>query len=147
MKRQIKGGLLVAGLSLMLAVPAYAHTAAEDGGNGGMGNGMGTAKTNNGSNYKVNEVGTGPNYDVSVYGTSTGSQYLNTKNRMIDTGRMETTNYNGNRPDMLSNSTDRGLHTNSTTTNRGVGSWGWLGLLGLFGLAGMRNKNSDRERS
>ncbi|MDR9854286.1 WGxxGxxG family protein [Paenibacillus sp. VCA1] len=148
MKRHIKSGFMAAVLSLMLTVPAYAHTTTEDGGNGGMGNGMGTVGTKayDGSRYRINEVGTTSNYDVSVYGTGTGSQYWNTNNQMIDTGRIQTNNYTGYGMNTLNGNTDNRLRAASTPTDRGGWNWGWLGLLGLIGLAGMWGRNPGRER-
>ncbi|MED5020438.1 hypothetical protein P9847_24520 [Paenibacillus chibensis] len=147
MNRQIKSVLLAASLSLMLTVPAYAHGTAEDGGNGGLGNGMGTmeTKTSNGSNYRINEVGTGGNYDVSVYGTSTGSQYWNTNHRIEPDGA-RTNQYTGYHTNSITGNTDNRLHTTSTTTGRDGGSWGWLGLLGLFGLRGLMGRRTGDER-
>lgn len=136
MRRQIKSVLLAAGMSLLLAVPAYAHSAhsaAQNGGNGGMGSGMGTIRTEayqGSTNYRAN--GAAPDNDVSVYGTETGNQFLNTNDG--NTGRVGTNNYNG-------------YSTNAaTTTNNRGSSWGWLGLLGLLGFAGMRSRRPEGGR-
>ncbi|MBB3130415.1 MYXO-CTERM domain-containing protein [Paenibacillus rhizosphaerae] len=151
MRQQLRIGVLIAGMSLMLAAPAFAYGAAgtaQDGGNGGMGTGMGTGtigtQSTGGSQYRVNNVGTTSHYHVSVYGTGTGSQYLNTNYGTNNTGRMGTNSYTGSNTNMLTD--NNRIRTNAATdTNRG-GGWGWLGLLGLIGLAGMRKGNPERDR-
>jgi hypothetical protein len=131
MKRQIKSGLLVAGVSLMLAVPAYAY--------GTAGNGMtGTANTG---------TGTGTYSGTSTYnGTSTGTYNGLGTNRMNTndgiTNRYGTNNYTGYGTNTIN---DGRYRTTATTTTRNY-DWGWLGLLGLIGLAGMRNRNPEHDR-
>lgn len=169
MIKQIKSTLGVAGLSLMLAVPAYAHTAAAtDNGNGGLGNGMGTFRsgtqhrmgtyqsgtTYTGTTYSTKGTGKAPNYGVSVYGTGTGSQYwhTNSNTEVAGTGRVGTNNYTGygantnmDGRNIDGRYTDGRYRTTAAATTRSY-NWGWLGLLGLIGLAGMRSRNPEGGR-
>jgi hypothetical protein len=151
MRRIILYALWVAIISLMFAIPAYAYSETANG-NGGLGNGMGT-RTNSihdgitanrygtmmhdQSNHSATRTKTTPNYNISVYGTGTGSQFFNV---------------NANSPGMDRNPvnrtqsyTDGGYRTMETTTSRDMG-WGWLGLLGLIGLFGIRSRNPQRDR-
>jgi MYXO-CTERM domain-containing protein len=138
MRSRIKTALGIAALSLMLAAPAYAHAETANGGNGGLGNGMGTPS--NGSNVRAQNVDRTNGHEISVYGTGTGSQF-----RSVNPGAPGTTNINngygyGNRT-----SADGAYRAAATNSGRGIG-WGWLGLLGLFGLFGIRNRNPQRNR-
>lgn len=148
---------------LVLAVPAYADTGSSHrgktgGGNGGLGQGMGT----NGGQLRsqsVNGMGarsTG-NYDVSVYGTGTGTQFLNDNLNAADTttrAGYRAQSYS-NAPGTAMNGTmnGNGYRTQSYTNNsyRAAAAdndrdWGWLGLFGLIGLAGLFGRNPQRER-
>mgnify|MGYP001439724537 CR=1 FL=1 len=130
----------VAVLSLMFAVPAYANpaqSAQADGGNGGLGNGMGARPHVLADNGSVNAKAAS-RHDVSVYGTGTGNQFRNVNaNAGMTTDRqpMDRTHANAN---------DR-VRTLDTVPSRGM-SWGWLGLLGLLGLFGNRSRNPQRDR-
>lgn len=153
MKSTMLRGLCVAVVSLMFAVPAYAYSATTNGGNGGLGGGMGTnahgmldgiSANRNGSkmyvqsNNSPTRTNAAPNRDVSVYGTGTGSQFMN-----INANTSGTANNNpGYRTQSNANNGYRALET---TPSRGMG-WGWLGLLGLIGLFGIRSRNPRRER-
>ncbi|XID92446.1 WGxxGxxG family protein [Paenibacillaceae bacterium WGS1546] len=148
MRKRIISGLWVAGVAVMLTVPAYAHTTT-DGGNGGLGNGMGTYRTGthagigthaNGKGMQgVHGAGRAPNYDVSVYGTGTGSQFRNV-NPGTPPGAA-----GGNAGFGVRTNTDGAYRTTAAAPARG-GGWGWLGLLGLLGLAGMRNRQPQGDR-
>jgi len=159
MKKRLLSALWVAGISLMLAVPAYAYTGTANGGNGGLGNGMGSyekaeGKTSHargttmhgGTGYRAQGTGTMRNRDVSVYGTGTGTQFLNgygNDNRLRNgvTGTAYAPGRYGARAYPNGAGTYR---TAATTTSNGMG-WGWLGLLGLLGLFGFRSRNPQRD--
>lgn len=144
-------GILIAVASLMIAVPAYANTAT-NGGNGGLGNGMGTNKGmqngisanqgNAGMNVRSNGVQTRsrttPNYDVSVYGTGTGTQFQN-----VNANDAGMTNHDRN--NRMQTNTNDGYRPLNTNENRGM-DWGWLGLLGLIGLTGLFKRDPQRNR-
>ncbi|WP_256757707.1 WGxxGxxG family protein [Cohnella sp. WQ 127256] len=152
MRRTIISGLWVTVVTLMLALPAYAHTGTVNGGNGGLGNGMGhngagthsgiSSNSNetrmyDGTSYRVKGAKAAPNYEVSIYGTGTGSQF-----RTGYAGVSGTT-----KPSEVYRTrtyTDGGYRTTATTPARG-GGWAWLGLLGLIGLAGIWSRNPQRK--
>jgi hypothetical protein len=127
-------------LSLFLASPVYAYTGMVNGGNGGLGSGMGTgaqvvdegvstksygSKMYNQSNDDLARTKTTSNYDVSIYGTGTGSQFWNE---------------NSNAPGTANQTGYRATEATSTKNTK----WGWLGLLGLLGFFGIRSRNSER---
>lgn len=150
MKRRMVSGIWVVVVCLALMVPAFAHSgnanfAAEGYGNGGVGNGMGTQADgmNRGKSPQmtIQSIDTGAasnvtDHSVSVYGTGTGTQYLN--------GYDNRTDNTANRYRTQSD-TDGGYRTLETTTSRNF-DWSWLGLLGLFGLFGLRSRNPQHER-
>lgn len=152
MRRTILSGIWIAVVSVLLAVPAYAYSGTANGGNGGLGNGMGTrAHANDGifanrngtrmhaqSNVGTTNTHATSNHDVSVYGTGTGSQFLNVNPHASGM----TDRHPGYRTQSYPNDGYRALET---TPTRRMG-WEWLGLLGLFGLFGMRSRNPQRER-
>ncbi|MHA6485210.1 WGxxGxxG family protein [Paenibacillus sp. strain BS8-2] len=126
---------------LMTASHVYAYAGTDNGGNGGLGGGMGTNRS------VVNEGITTKSYDsrmdkmdhssnVSVYGTGTGSQFLNVN---TDTPRAI-----GNIPQYQMDSyTGNDFHAASTTSTKTT-NWSWLGLIGLLGLFGFRSRNPER---
>lgn len=133
MKKLIRSGLLVAGLSMMLTVPAFAQ--------GTAGNGAGAATGNGTGPY--NATGVGGTYGNNAYNTGTG-RYLN--NGVAGNGRFGTNNYTGNGVGLNDGRYDGRYRTTATAANRDY-DWGWIGLFGLIGLAGMmRNRNPQRER-
>lgn len=155
MRSQILCGLWVAVVSLMISVPAYAYSETTNGGNGGLGNGMGTStrgthdgisanqfgnrihvQSNDGA---TNTIGT-HNHEVSVYGTGTGSQFLNV-NRNTNDG-YGTSQIPGYRTQSYTNGGYRAMDTSSSRDM----NWSWLGLLGLLGLFGLRSRNPERGR-
>ncbi|MFB9274393.1 WGxxGxxG family protein [Cohnella cellulosilytica] len=139
MGNRIKTGLSIVALSLTLAAPAYANTTGTaNGGNGGMGNGMGT-QSHHGAGVRAQGVDGKAGRGVSVYGTGTGSQF-----RTIDPVNPGVTNSRVN-DDGKRTSTDGRYRAAATSTTRGSG-WGWLGLLGLLGLVGFWNRNPQRNR-
>ncbi len=136
MRSRIKNGLWIAALSLTLAAPAHAYTGKANGGNGGLGNGMGTPSQ--GTGVRAHGVGGTTGHEISVYGTGTGSQFRN-----IHPGNPVTPH---NRIDNVTRTpTDGSYRAAAANTARGP-SWGWLGLLGLLGLVGIRNRNPQRDR-
>lgn len=167
MRRTILCGIGAAAMALTLAVPAYAETS---GGNGGLGNGMGTHTHGMQNGFSANQAGGNrmyvqsidgteraqslTNHEVSVYGTGTGSQFLNgnsygttDRNRGYRaqsnvTDRNMTDRNTGYRTQSYAND---GYRAMATTTSRHT-DWGWLGLLGLLGLFGMRSRNPQRDR-
>lgn len=149
MKSKWLHGVWIAVVSLMIAVPAYANTATTNGGNGGLGNGMkgmqnGTSANRDHSRMHMQSNGnltrtkSTPNYDISVYGTPTGSQFQNVNAN--DNGMTDQ-----NRDNRMQTNTNNGYRALNTNTTRGM-DWGWLGLLGLIGLAGLFNRNPQRNR-
>ncbi|WP_127529262.1 WGxxGxxG family protein [Paenibacillus kobensis] len=164
MRSKILLGLWVAAVSLLFSVPAYAYTGTTNGGNGGLGNGMGTSSHGIHDGISANQVGTKTyihstngsaasttgtsNHEVSVYGTGTGSQFLNVNpnanlNANLNANTPITTDHNsGYRTQSYANDGYRAL---DTTSSRNKG-WGWLGLLGLLGLFGMRSRNPQHDR-
>lgn len=161
MRRRLLFAIGVAILCLVLAVPAYAYSGNANGGNGGVGNGMGSQthgkKSGSSPQMRVQSIDTGVrsnvsrNHNVSVYGTSTGTQFLNgygnrnapgsttmygqsNANTFGTTNRMRTQSY-----------TNDGYRALETTTSRDF-NWSWLGLLGLLGLFGIRSRNPQRDR-
>lgn len=153
MRRTIISGLWVTIVSLMLAVPAYAHAGTANGGNGGLGNGMGHYGTGthdgmssnsngtrmyDGSGYRAQGTRAAPDYEVSVYGTGTGSQFRN-----VNAGAPGTRNPSEDYHSRMY--TDGGYRATASTPTRGVG-WGWLGLIGLIGLAGIFSRKPQRNR-
>jgi len=140
MRSQMKYALGVAGLSLMLAVPAYAYTGTANGGNDGLGNGMGKR---NGTQVHAHGVGKTTGHEISVYGTGTGSQF---RSGYTGTPAATTNRQDGYAPRTYADGTADGRYrTTAAAPARGIG-WGWLGLLGLFGLAGFRNRNPQENR-
>lgn len=135
MKSTMLRGLWVAVVSLMFAVPAYAHSGTTNGGNGGLGNGMG-ARMHVQSNEGPTRTNATTNHDVSVYGTGTGSQFLNVNANTSGT-------VDGNPGYRTQSNTNRGYRALETTPSRGMG-WGWLGLLGLVGIFGIWSRNPRR---
>lgn len=142
MRNKLLCGLSVAIVALMLAVPVYAYSGKANGGNGGLGNGMGT--DDRGSNMHVQSYDRGTrtqatgNHEVSVYGTGTGSQFRNVNAYQNGTGATNRS------PIYRSQSYEtNGYRAAATTTDRNT-SWGWLGWLGLLGLFGLRNRNPER---
>ncbi|TJY42806.1 hypothetical protein E5161_08165 [Cohnella pontilimi] len=152
MRSTMLRGLIVAVVFLLFAVPAYAHSATSNGGNGGLGNGMGTntqggmhdgiSAHRHGNKINVQSIDgstiTTHKRDVSIYGTGTGTQFLNVNandSKMTD----------GNPGDRTQSYTNDGYRALGTTSSRGMG-WGWLGLLGLLGLFGIRSRNPQRDR-
>ncbi|MBO9609383.1 MAG: hypothetical protein J7639_25745 [Paenibacillaceae bacterium] len=128
MTKKMVTGLWALVVSVAVAVPAYAHGATSNG-NDGLGNGMGTGTHGmhvQSYDNTTRAKGT-PNYDVSVYGTGTGSQFLNV---------------NAN----TSGTTDRNPVYRMKSATNNANRWGWLGLLGLVGLFGMWNRNPQRDR-
>ncbi|RUS45796.1 hypothetical protein [Cohnella sp. AR92] len=136
MRRKIVSGLAVSAVTLMLAVPAYAYTGSADGGNGGLGNGMETKAHAGVSTYSVKgkSHGLAPNgmtrtKEVSVYGTGTGTQFLNpnapgttTTNQFQSYGTTTYPNsgYTGYGMNATTNTDGyRGYGTNATGTNMG----------------------------
>ncbi|WP_027084555.1 WGxxGxxG family protein [Cohnella panacarvi] len=143
MKNKVLSGLCAAVVALMMvAVPVYAESGKTNGGNGGLGNGMGTDRHDHmhvqSHNRGTRTQATG-NREVSVYGTGTGSQFWNVNANQRGTGmtngastyRSQSYNTNGYRA--------------AATTERNT-SWGWLGWLGLLGLFGLRNRDPQRNR-
>lgn len=88
------------------------------------------------SNGVQSRTKSAPNYDVSVYGTPTGSQFQN-----VNTNDVDMTDRNQNNK-MQST---KGYRPLNAANSRGMG-WGWLGLLGLIGLLGIWNRNPQRNR-
>jgi hypothetical protein len=151
MKRLIQSGLMVASLSLMLSVPAYADTPREV-----------VDRTEARINSTINKsVGTlkdtiTPNRTGTIHGMRTDGGTGTTRgytNGVWDGGipRGNPTNdmINGNNRYGTNNvtgygTTNTGNYRTRATTNNG--NWGWLGLLGLIGLAGMRSRNPQGNR-
>ena len=144
-RSRVASGLLAAGLSLMLALPVSAHTSIANSGNGGMGTGMGNIGngTLKSTNVDRSMTGTSTDMRVNVYGSDTGSQFLNTGADM-GTNRVRT-NAPANRRVNTPPVTDGNFRTMATTTNRGF-NWAWLGLFGLLGLIGLWSRNPQRDR-
>ncbi|MBD3919047.1 hypothetical protein H8B09_09800 [Paenibacillus sp. PR3] len=154
MRSKVLCGLWVAAVCLMmLSVPAFAYSeTTTNGGNGGLGNGMGTSTHGSHEGISANQFGTGMhvqsyngtastrgthNHEVSIYGTGTGSQFFNVNS---NASASVTTERNlGYHAQSYTNDGYRALETNSS---RGKG-WGWLGLIGLFGIF-KRNPQRDR---
>lgn len=134
-------GLGVAVVSLMFAVPAYAHSATPNGGNGGLGNGMGT-RMHVQSNDGQTRTNATSNHEISVYGTGTGSQFINVNRNGNVPGTMDRTPGN-----LMPSNANNGYRARAleTAPSRGM-NWGWLGLLGLLGLFGIRSRNPQRDR-
>jgi len=168
MKRLIRSGLMVASVSLMLSVPAYANTSANGttgtgvyatntGNFAGVGapNNMGVNRTNgvggatDGIGGGLRDITTGIGNGVRDVTTGIGNGVRDVANGVgngvrdmtdgITNDRVRTNNYNGT----TTNNNGR-YRTNATTTNRN-NNWGWLGLLGLVGLAGLRQRHPERE--
>ncbi|MBW5447454.1 hypothetical protein GE107_15455 [Cohnella sp. CFH 77786] len=146
MNRQITSGLMVASVSLMLAVPAFAHgtttgmTATTTGTGTYAGTGTTTGTTYTGTGVGVNGMNRPFANDGMVtnrYGTYGTTTYTNDG----ITNRYGVNNYTGYNTTV----TDGRYRTRAATTNRNY-NWGWLGLLGLIGLAGMRGRNPERDR-
>lgn len=152
MKRLVQSGLMVASMSLMLSVPAFANTPA---------NGMTGANVNRTTTgYHVNGtytngVATGVR-DVT-YGVANGvrdvtngiANGVQDVTNGVTNGVRDVTNgtnvRDGNYTGYRTSSVNNGRYRTTATTNRNY-NWGWLGLLGLIGLAGMRSRNPERER-
>ncbi|MFD0669921.1 WGxxGxxG family protein [Cohnella sp. GCM10027633] len=141
MKRKLFCGLALAVFSLLLAIPAYAYTGTADGGNGGLGNGMGNGthdsrlhvQSTDGS-ARTNQM---PHHRVSVYGTDTGTQFLNVNPNVPGLSARNPVL----RPQSNANGGYRALATNDSNDM----NWSWLGLLGLLGLFGIRSRNPQRD--
>ncbi|MFC5529825.1 WGxxGxxG family protein [Cohnella yongneupensis] len=153
MRKTILCGLWAAVVCLMFAVPVYAYSGTANGGNGGLGNGMGTGTHGTHDGISANRYDTRmyvqstdgatrtkatPNYHVSVYGTGTGSQFLNVNANVPGT----MVRHPGYHTQSYENGGYRALET---TSSKGMG-WGWLGLLGLIGLFGIFSRNPQRNR-
>jgi hypothetical protein len=134
----------------MLATPAYANTETANGGNGGLGGGIGTvvddgisAKSNG---TKMHSQSNNPaktndkaNYEVSVYGTGTGSQFWN-----VTANSAGTASHTHNT--LIGSNGNNGVRALDTTASDNRTRWGWLGLLGLIGLFGIRSRNPERNK-
>lgn len=152
-------GLWIPIVCLLFAVPAHAYSGTGNGGNGGLGNGMGThdmqdkndgysansygnktyLPSNDGTTARMNDgTAARTNHDVSIYGTGTGTQFLHTN----DHAATPVDRTPGYRMESSMNGEYRALETTSSNGS----NWGWLGLLGLVGLFGMRSRNPQRER-
>ncbi|WP_336784633.1 WGxxGxxG family protein [Paenibacillus sp. MMO-177] len=139
-------GISMALITLLLASPvtadAYSRTA--NGGNGGLGSGMGIEShgTHDEMSAKSYEPGHSDplrtnarsNHDVSVYGTGTGSQF-----RYINANAIGS-------PNQINTQSGDRYHATAVTTTRKNTGWGWLGLLGLLGLFGIRSRNPERNK-
>jgi len=129
MNKKVASGLMVAGISLMLTVPAVAE---------GTTHSMGT-----------NGTMTRPGVHGTYTGTGTGAGTV-----VPNTGYTGTTvpgngyttrgTTNGTASDGFANG---GNYRTRAAANRAGNNWGWLGLLGLFGLLGMRSRNPERDRT
>ncbi|MGO4106619.1 WGxxGxxG family protein [Paenibacillus sp. YAF4_2] len=137
-------GISIALITLLLASPpssANAYSGTANGGNGGLGSGMGIESpgTHHGMSTKSYEpeqsdqmrTNARSNHEVSVYGTGTGSQFSH-----INAKAHGSTN-------LINTQSDDSYHATAATTTKNTG-WGWLGLLGLLGLFGMRSRNPER---
>ncbi len=147
MRNKMLCGLSVAVIASMLAVPVYAESGKTNGGNGGVGNGMGTGHHDTSMHVRSidrgNAMQSTRNHDVSIYGTGTGSQFWNVNANQSNTG--VTDGASTYRSQSYNNYNTNGYRAAATTTVR-KNSWGWLGWLGLLGLFGLRNRNPQRDR-
>ncbi|GFN32262.1 hypothetical protein [Paenibacillus xylaniclasticus] len=163
MRSKILCGIWAAVISFLLVLPAsasaaYAASNTPNGGNGGLGNGMGSVTRSTGNESSVNRSDHGMHaqstsnglrtsstsqYDVSVYGTGTGSQFFNLDPNVNKYDSVTADRDTGYRAQSYTSDLYRAQDTGSS---RGMGwNWlGWLGLLGLFGLLGNRNPQRDR---
>lgn len=141
MKKLIKSGLLVAGVSLMFTVPAFAETSTGHSMTGAGMTGTGTGVGTYSGTTTYNAPGAVRNYTNGVLtnGYTATDGYTN-NGITTNTGRYGVNNYTGYRTGY-----DGRYRTTAATTNRNY-NWGWLGLLGLIGLAGMRSRNPERNK-
>ncbi|WP_240941755.1 WGxxGxxG family protein [Paenibacillus sp. HB172176] len=150
MRKTILCVVWIVAASMMLAASAYAYSHANNGGNGGLGSGMGTeaSGTKSGISAKSYDAGmqagslhnlSEKGHEVSIYGTDTGTQFLNGNANGSHSGTI-------NRPGTYHDQSfeDGGYRATAVTSSDNNKAWGWLGLLGLLGLFGMRNRNPQR---